>query len=67
MVMTDKSCKLSIARWEGKVVENNAFSYSDLNPSFSHCCVYMTVRKRKNYEKDQKIKFSFLINCFSVS
>lgn len=67
MVMTDKSCKLSIARWEGKVVENNAFSNSDLNPSFSHRCVYMTVRKRENYEKDQKIKFSVLINCFSVS
>lgn len=45
---TEKSCKLSIALWEGKVVENNAFSNSDLNPSFSYRSLYMSVSKREN-------------------
>lgn len=46
---TDKSGKLSTALWEGKVVENNAFSNSDLKPSFSYHSVYVSVRKRDNY------------------
>jgi len=48
-VRRNKSCKLSLAPWEGKVVENNAFSNSDLNTSFSYRSVYMSVRKRDNY------------------
>lgn len=50
-----------------KAVEMDVFSTSDLNPSFCYHCVYMSLRKREDYVKDQKAKFYFLINCISDS